>query len=203
MSTDPVSHLADTARAALRAGGADERTLASEEIRAVVAASAPAVSIVRRHQFTDSEIDAAVQALEALFVVSQGPTIRLRGELRPDDWYFGDRRRPGRFMARYLQKLSEDGWAPRPIEALAESTAEVMESIDDPDRAGPWDWRGLVVGNVQSGKTAHYAGLINRAADAGYRVIIVLAGMQRAPAPDAAPTRRRLSGLRHRARNHA
>ncbi len=36
---------------------------------------------------------------------------------------------------------------------------------------------GLVVGDVQSGKTAHYAGVVNRAADAGYRVIVVLAGM--------------------------
>src|SRR5437868_3200742 len=36
---------------------------------------------------------------------------------------------------------------------------------------------GPVVGDVQSGKTAHYAGAINRAADAGYRVVVVLAGM--------------------------
>ena len=44
---------------------------------------------------------------------------------------------------------------------------------------GSWDWRGLVVGDVQSGKTASYAGVVNRAADAGYRIIIVLAGMHK------------------------
>ena len=41
----------------------------------------------------------------------------------------------------------------------------------------PFIRRGLVMGNVQSGSTANYAGLICKAADAGYKVIIVLAGM--------------------------
>ena len=35
----------------------------------------------------------------------------------------------------------------------------------------------MVVGNVQSGKTANYLGLICKAADAQYKVIIVVAGM--------------------------
>jgi hypothetical protein len=173
---DPVTQLANTARVALgpRAG---DRTLAGDEIRAVVRASAPLVGLTSGHSFTDAEIEAAARDLEALFVVSQGPSIRLLGESQPPPWYLGERRRPGAFFSRYLQKLGESGWAPRALEVLEESTAEVLELIDDPYRAGPWDWRGLVVGNVQSGKTAHYAGVINRAADAGYRVIIVLAGM--------------------------
>ncbi len=174
---DPVAQLASTARVALgpRAG---ERTLTADEIRRVVAASAPVVAITTGHTFSDADIDAATRDLEALFVVSQGPSIRLQGELRPPPWYVGKKRQPGPFLSRYLQKLAEeDDWAPTPLRVLEESTSEVMELIDDPTREGPWDWRGLVVGNVQSGKTAHYAGLINRAADAGYRVIIVLAGM--------------------------
>ena len=42
---------------------------------------------------------------------------------------------------------------------------------------GSWDRRGLVVGHVQSGKTGNYTGLICKAADAGYKIIIVLAGL--------------------------
>ena len=37
--------------------------------------------------------------------------------------------------------------------------------------------RGLVMGHVQSGKTANYCGLVCKAADAGYKVIIVLSGV--------------------------
>ena len=175
---DPVTQLANTARVALgpRAG---DRTLATDEILTIVRASAPLVGLTSGHSFTKAEIEAAARDLEALFVVAQGPSIRLRGELQPTPWYLGERRRPGAFFSRYLQKLSESGWAPKAVEVLEESTAEVLELVDDPEREGPWDWRGLVVGNVQSGKTAHYAGVINRAADAGYRVIIVLAGMHK------------------------
>ncbi len=173
---DPIAQLANTARVALGPRAAD-RTLGVEQLRAAVAASVPLLSITSGHEYSEADVEAATRDLEALFVTSQGPSIRLRGDQRPNDWYFGDRRRPGPFMSRYLQKLAEGGWAPRPVQALEESTAEVMELMDDPERDGPWDWRGLVVGNVQSGKTAHYAGLISRAADAGYRVIIVLAGM--------------------------
>jgi hypothetical protein len=43
--------------------------------------------------------------------------------------------------------------------------------------AGEWRRRGLVVGHVQSGKTANYIGLINKAADAGYKLIILIAGI--------------------------
>ncbi len=53
----------------------------------------------------------------------------------------------------------------------------VLERLEDPKRAGPWDRRGMVVGSVQSGKTANYTGLINKALDAGYKLIIVLAGI--------------------------
>ena len=35
----------------------------------------------------------------------------------------------------------------------------------------------MVVGSVQSGKTANYCGLICKAIDAGYRLVVVLAGM--------------------------
>ena len=37
--------------------------------------------------------------------------------------------------------------------------------------------KGLVIGDVQSGKTATYSGLICKAADAGYKVVILLAGI--------------------------
>lgn len=63
------------------------------------------------------------------------------------------------------------------IQGIDDATDRIMEWMEDPRRPAPWDTRGLVVGHVQSGKTANYAGLIAKAADAGYRLIVVLAGM--------------------------
>ena len=63
------------------------------------------------------------------------------------------------------------------VESVDKVTDEVLSRLEDPNRAAPWDRRGLVMGHVQSGKTGNYTGLICKAADAGYKVIIVLAGM--------------------------
>lgn len=175
--TDPVSILVNRARQLLRSMSGD--TVDHVLIERVISTDAPAVSLATGHDFSSDEMAEAVRRLETLFVVEQGPTLILTNEerRRPPQWYVGERRQPGEFMSRYLQKLEEQDWPVESIKELTESTARVLEVLDDPQRVGQWDWRGLVVGDVQSGKTAHYAGIVNRAADAGYRVIVILAGM--------------------------
>lgn len=82
------------------------------------------------------------------------------------------------FWDRYKRWLTEERhFAPIVVGRLEDSIDEVLGRLEDPNRTGPWDRRGMVVGQVQSGKTSNYAGLICRAADAGYRLIVVLAGM--------------------------
>ena len=175
MSNDPIPTLTNMARQLLTSRTAIP--LDRSEIERAVHGVAPIVTATAGYNFTIDELGGIVRVLEALFVVEQGPALALADRRRPPEWYVGERRRPGAFMSRYLQKLAEDSWPVRSVEELRDSTAKVLELLDDPQREGPWDWRGLVVGDVQSGKTAHYAGVINRAADAGYRVIVVLAGM--------------------------
>lgn len=57
-------------------------------------------------------------------------------------------------------------------------TDRILGLLENPRKEGPWDRRGMVMGHVQSGKTANYTGLIAKAADAGYKVVIVIAGLQ-------------------------
>ena len=66
---------------------------------------------------------------------------------------------------------------PEVVRSLDRLTDEVLDSLEDPRRLGPWDRRGMLVGQVQSGKTSNYTGLISKAADAGYNFIVVLAGL--------------------------
>jgi hypothetical protein len=83
-----------------------------------------------------------------------------------------------RFWERYRRFLEDvEHWAPRTIRRLDEISDEVLGRLEDPERAGAWDRRGMIVGLVQSGKTSNYLGVICKAADAGYRLIVVLAGM--------------------------
>ena len=81
-----------------------------------------------------------------------------------------------RLYRRYEKYLSGQGWHPRTLTRLGELSSSILGLLEDPHREGHWDRRGMVVGQVQSGKTASYTALINRAIDAGYPLIIVLAG---------------------------
>jgi hypothetical protein len=116
--------------------------------------------------------------IETRLVVTVGRPTTLSEEEGHIPWYFGKRKETRRFFRRYADFLRQDQqWAPAAIESIDVATDLVMEQLEDPEREGHWDRRGLVVGHVQSGKTANYAGLANKAADAGYKLIIVLAGM--------------------------
>jgi len=75
---------------------------------------------------------------------------------------------------RYLGKVKN--WSPAVIDSIDKTTDRILDAVDDPKRNTLLsDRRGLVLGYVQSGKTAHYTGLINKALDAGFQLIIVLA----------------------------
>jgi hypothetical protein len=81
------------------------------------------------------------------------------------------------FWRRYRNWLTDmRGWPATVVDKIDVLTDRVLEQLESPETDGPWDRRGLVVGQVQSGKTSHYTGLICKAVDAGYRLIIVLAG---------------------------
>ena len=81
------------------------------------------------------------------------------------------------YWERYRSYLVQEGIPKASVVAIDDVTDRILELMNDPRREGPWDRRGMVVGHVQSGKTANYAGLICKAADAGYKVIVVIAGI--------------------------
>lgn len=62
------------------------------------------------------------------------------------------------------------------FQGLDAASSKVVANLADPYVEG-LKKRGLVLGHVQSGKTANYTSAIAKAADAGYRLVIVLAGM--------------------------
>lgn len=88
-----------------------------------------------------------------------------RGDI---DWYY---------WKRYRRLLPDKKFAPNVISTLDLVTDKIIGHLENPKKQGKWKRKGLVVGHVQSGKTANYTGVICKAADSGYKVIIVLAGL--------------------------
>ena len=83
------------------------------------------------------------------------------------------------FWTRYKRYLAEQKhFAPEVISQLDDLTDRILDKLFNPQRDDIIiNKKGLVVGQVQSGKTANYTGLICKAADAGFNLIIILAGI--------------------------
>ena len=82
------------------------------------------------------------------------------------------------YWARYRLLMADKGLSSQVLGGLSNVTDRILGLLENPQKAGRWDRRGMVMGHVQSGKTANYIGVVSKAADAGYRVIIIIAGLQ-------------------------
>jgi hypothetical protein len=124
----------------------------------------------------DLDRPAVVDELIRRFSLWVGRETTLQDNVGHVGWLDAARKKDWRYWQRYRewmeQKLSQ-----RAVDALDLATDHVLGLLEDPLREGSWDRRGLVVGHVQSGKTGNYTGLICKAADAGYKIVIVLAGL--------------------------
>lgn len=91
-------------------------------------------------------------------------------------WYFGSRPTDLHWPAVKDYLTNAKGWHPDDVKAIDEAASEVVSLLGNPSQQR-FSSRGLVVGYVQSGKTANMTGVISKALDAGYNTIIVLAGL--------------------------
>lgn len=83
------------------------------------------------------------------------------------------------FWERYKKYIREkQKFQPGVIFQLDKSTSEILDNLFDPSLIDTnFSKKGLVVGQVQAGKTSNFSGLICKAVDAGFNVIIVFAGI--------------------------
>lgn len=82
------------------------------------------------------------------------------------------------FWNRYRDYLQiEKNYSDTVLNQIDKLTDRTLDGLFNPTEKIIVSKKGLVVGQVQSGKTSNYTGLICKAADAGYKLIIVLAGI--------------------------
>jgi len=81
------------------------------------------------------------------------------------------------YRERYFKYLSNAGRSDEEIEEVKKSTLSILEGFGNPKDSNPFFKRGMVVGSVQSGKTANFNGVINSSIDMGYKLVIVLSGI--------------------------
>lgn len=170
MINDALSQIEDAAAALLSSIDVDPIPvpIIEEKVRAVANIQG---------NYSNEDIDLITKKLQERFNIGMSlGTIFSSEEYRPwlndaresIEWYYWNR---------YKRYLNNQKFPNRVIRGLDSITDQVIDHLENPKKTGQWERKGMVVGHVQSGKTLNYTGLINKAADCGYKVIIVLAGM--------------------------
>ena len=131
------------------------------------------------YPINDDEFVQVKKSLASNILHAIGVAITLKGkDSDHQSWYFvqdSENFYWNRYRT-YLKNIKH--WGIEVVNRLHDTTDGIMDDLGDPmDHARPFQRRGLLLGDVQSGKTATYTAVCNKASDAGYRVIIVLAGM--------------------------
>lgn len=97
-----------------------------------------------------------------------------------DNRWMEDKETDRAFFNRYRRYLIGDGMNKNIIDRIEDSCQDILSYCADPNNetdSEHFKKKGLVIGEVQSGKTANYTALINLACDYGYQFILLLTGM--------------------------
>lgn len=126
---------------------------------------------------TAEEEDEVIKELHSKLSVrmDRGACIREKDHVT---WYYSAKKDiEPTYWNRYCTYLvKNEGFNADVINSLDASTDEMMDLMGNPNSSMDFSRCGLVIGDVQSGKTSTYTALINKAADAGYGIIILLTG---------------------------
>jgi hypothetical protein len=127
----------------------------------------------------EGDVHAAVEYAETCINMHMGMGISLTDPTAKHDENWIGKRDIDWVHANAYEKylMKDEQWSPNLVQTLSDVTDRLLGLLQDPISEGTWDRRGLVIGHVQSGKTANYLGLLAKAADAGYKFIVVIAGI--------------------------
>ncbi len=125
----------------------------------------------------EGQVEEAARQIEARLSISMSDASTIQVEF--EEWLPGRRASLTPFYYdRYRKHLGNRGFGSAVLGVLDKDTDKIVGLMQDPEKPGRWARRGLVVGHVQSGKTANYTGVICKAADYGYKFIVILTGIQ-------------------------
>jgi len=148
-------------------------TIELSRLRELAEVLAPLMSL----DLATGELDAVLDVLMDQYniVMADGYGVIDKGNFTP--WLTERKQDASLSRSRaYNELLQQRGWSGNVIDALDRQTDRIMDLTGDPTKPGEWQRRGIAIGEVQSGKTATYIGLLAKAIDYGFKVLIVIGG---------------------------
>jgi len=135
--------------------------------------------VLTNSMFKNIERNLLIREIESLYRIRIEEFRMIEASERRKHWVNDNKNQiTWNFWERYKTYLQyRKNFAPETIGHLDRLTNKTLDGLYYPKADIGFDKKGLIVGQVQSGKTSNYTGLICKAADAGYNLIIILAGM--------------------------
>lgn len=137
---------------------------------------------LRKMNYADEVIDAAFKLYEEKNPTKMTSSV-LKGEKYKSrlNWYSPvENPDPNSRWGKLISVLKSKFWHENSIKTLGDQSNDVVSCLASPKSKEPQLVKGLVLGYVQSGKTANFSATIAKAADEGYRLVIVLSGLHNA-----------------------
>lgn len=131
------------------------------------------------NELTDELWNRMQRELETHFDVKMERGVLIQGEEQQrldNTWWTASKKQTGDnyYWSRYKDYISKD-FSPEVVRVIDVDTDIIMDNIENPENER-FSRYGMIVGHVQSGKTANYSALVCKAVDAGYKFIVVIAG---------------------------
>lgn len=137
------------------------------------------LSLDKLERLTDADFNRIGRELETHFDVQMEEGVLIQGEeqqKRDTTWWTGDiKQKCNKYYSTRYENYIGLTFPKEVLKTIDEDTDIIMNNIENPE-VDIFNRYGMVVGHVQSGKTANYSSLICKAADAGYKFIVVIAG---------------------------
>lgn len=150
-----------------------QKTFTKEELESKI----PAFEIVSECSLSSAEREQLIKEIiaENQILIPLGTEVVKKGWKR---WLHTLKDRSTYYEDRYREYLLNiENYPVTVVNKIFEKNEKLLEYLENPTKEGKWIKKGLVMGYVQSGKTANYISLINKAADVGYKLIILIAGI--------------------------
>ena len=126
---------------------------------------------------TEEEVNEVRAAIKSEFSIKldKGTLIEEKGH---EKWFLAKKSQLDmRYWERYKKYLLKDkGFSAQVVNTMDDILDTLTDLLGDPSRNVAYNRRGLIIGDVQSGKTSNYTGLICKAVDSGYKVVVLLTG---------------------------
>lgn len=128
-------------------------------------------------ELTDDEIQEVVRTLKATHSIQLDVGACIEADKSYEKWFYDKKQELDmKYWDRYTKYLLQDKkFSNKVVNTMDDILDTLTDLIGNPDEAY-FPRKGLVIGDVQSGKTANYIGLMCKAADAGFKVIVLLTG---------------------------